>query len=316
MKTTKTVMKNPTPYKLNKTAKKLLTTLCLLGTTLCTQAQLTTFQNMYFQNRYIYNPAMAGFEKGFNLNVGYRQQWNGFAGAPKTSLLTADLQANDKVGLGINATSEEAGLIRNTRVMATYAYHLRLSEEDQHLNFGISLGVNDSRVRYNLINGDPTDAEINRFNHAKAYLDGDFGAAYTSKGLYIGAVLPNMKSTFFKDSEERLDVDRLLFIGIASYKIPVGDGGSFKLEPLAGLRVVKGHTNIIDAGANFNMDRYGLFFQTIYHSNQSLGFGAGLDQQNFGFNVSYIIETGPLTTYTNGSFELGVKLKLFNKKTN
>lgn len=306
-------MKNQTPDKINKTAKVLLVTLFLLGTTLYSKAQLTTFQNMYFQNKYIYNPAMAGLDQGLNLNVGYRQQWNNFPGAPKTGLLTADLHATDKVGLGINATSDEAGLIRSTRVMATYAYHLKLENEGQHLSFGLSLGVNDSRVKYSLINGDPTDPEISRYNQAKAYLDGDFGAAYTTKSLSVGAALPNMKSTFFNNSDERLDADRLLFIGIASYKIPVGDNGNFKLEPLAGIRVIKGHQDIYDLGANFNMDQYGLFFQTIYHTSQSLGFGCGLDQKNFGLNIAYNIETGSLTTYTNGSFEVGIKLKFGSK---
>ncbi|MBB5620737.1 type IX secretion system PorP/SprF family membrane protein [Pedobacter cryoconitis] len=316
MKRIKTVMTNQTPHKSNKTAKILLLTLFLLGTTLYSKAQLTPFQNMYFQNKYIYNPAMAGLSEGLNINANYRQQWSNFPGTPKTGLLTADLHATDKVGLGLNVTADEAGLIKSTRVMGTYAYHLQLAGENQHLSFGLSLGVSDSRVKYSLINGDPTDPEISRYNQLKPYLDGDFGVAYTSNSLYIGAAMPNMKSTFSRNSDERLDVNKPLFIGIVSYKIPVGDGGNFKLEPLAGLRVIKGNTDIIDVGANLNMDHYGLFFQTIYHSSQSLGFGCGLDQQNFGFNISYNIETGPLTTYTNGTFEVGVKLKLFNKKAN
>lgn len=307
-------MNNQTSHKLNKTAKILLVMLCLLGTSLYSRAQLIPFQNMYFQNKYIYNPAMAGLDKGLNVNASYRQQWSSFPGTPKTGLLTADLHATDKVGLGINATSDEAGLIKDTRVMATYAYHLKLANENEHLSFGLSLGMNNNRVKYDLINGDPTDPEISRYNQNKTYLDGDFGAAYTTSKLYLGAALPNMKSTFFKNSDERLDVDRLLFIGVASYKIPVGDGGNFKLEPLAAVRMIKGNADIFDLGANFNMDRYGLFFQSVYHTSKSLGVGCGLDQQNFGINVSYNIEMGPLTTYTTGSFELGVKLKLNTKK--
>lgn len=307
------IMKNRIPGKLNKMARALLATVLLLGSSLYSKAQLTTFQNMYFQNKYIYNPAMAGLSKGMDFNVGYRQQWSNFEGTPKTALLTADIQATDKVGLGLNVVNEEAGLLKSTRVMATYAYHLQLEGDNQHVSFGLSLGVNDSRIDYSKINGDGSDPEIDQYNQLKPYLDSDFGAAYTSNTLYVGASLPNMKTTFFKSSEERYDADRLLFVGIASYKIPVGDEGAFKLEPLVGLRVVKGHSDIIDAGANFNMDKYGLFFQTVYHSSKSLGFGLGLDQQSFGFNISYNIETGALRTYTNGTFEVGVKLKVFNR---
>lgn len=308
-------MNNHNPHKstAKKIAKSALTTVFLFCSTLYCKAQLAPFQNMYFQNKYIYNPAMAGLDKGLNLNAAYRKQWSSFPGTPETGLITADLKATDKVGLGINVTSDKAGLLKQTRAVATYAYHLPLQNEGEHLSFGVSLGVNDSRVDYGAVNGDPSDGEISRYNQLKAYLDGDFGAAYTSKKLYVGAALPNLKSTFAKSSDQRIDVDKLLFIGIVSYKIPVGDNDNFKLEPLAGLRIVKGYTDIIDAGVNFSLDQYGLFFQSVYHSSNSLGFGAGLDQGSYAFNVSYNIETGQLKTYTNGSFELGLKIKLFGK---
>jgi type IX secretion system PorP/SprF family membrane protein len=306
-------MKNQVSPIANKTTKTLLATVLLLGMALCSRAQLNPFQTMYFQNKYISNPAMAGLDKGLNLNIGYRKQWSSFPGTPRTGTLTADFQPTDKVGLGINVTDDQAGLIRQTRIMGTYAYHLQLEGDNQHLSFGISAGVNDARVNYNNINGDQTDSEIDRYNQLKPYLDGDFGVAYTSNNLYIGGALPNMKSTFFKSSDERFDADQLLFIGIVSYKISVGDGGAFKLEPLGGLRIVKGYTDIIDVGANFSMENYGLYFQSIYHTSKSLGIGFGLDQKIYAFNFSYNLETGQLSNYSNGSFELGLKLRLFGK---
>lgn len=290
-----------------------IVTTLLIGMALSSSAQLSPFQSMYFQNKYIYNPATAGLEKGLNLNVGYRHQWSSFPGAPKTGYLTAEYKPSDKVGLGVNVIDDQAGLLRQTRVMGTYAYHLKLKDESQQLSFGLSLGFDDSRVSYNGINGDISDAELDRFNQLKPYLDADFGMAYTSNNLYIGAALPNMKSTFFESDEQRLDADRLLFVSMISYKIPVGDDKAFKLEPLAGYRIVKGHSDLIDAGLNFSMDRYGLFFQSIYHSNKSLALGLGFDQQKYAFNFCYTIEMGQLRSYTNGAFELGLKLRLFNK---
>lgn len=293
--------------------KPLLITALILCSTMYSKAQLAPFENMYFQNNYIYNPAMAGLDKGLNLNVGYRKQWSSFPGTPETAMITADLHATDKVGLGINISNDKAGLIKQTRAVATYAYHLPLNGNGQNLSFGLSLGINDSRVDYNGLNGDPFDEEIGRYNQLKAYLDGDFGIAYTSNKLHINAALPNMKSTFFESSDTRIDVDKLLFIGIISYKVALGDNNAFKLEPLAGLRIVKGYKDIIDAGANFSMEQYGLFFRTIYHSSNSVSFGAGLDQRTYAFNISYNVETGMLKTYTNGAFEVGLKLKLFGK---
>lgn len=278
------------------------------------QAQLNPFQNMYYQNQYQYNPAMAGINKGLNLNVGYRQQWTNFPGAPKTGAFTADLQATDKVGLGINVNDEQTGLIRSTRVMGTYAYHLPLNGDDQQLSFGLSLGINDSRVNYSAVNGDISDAEVAQYNQLKPYVDGDFGFAYTSNGLSVGGALPNLKSAFFKTSDSRFDADRMVFIATTSYKIPLqGDGKGFLLEPLAAYRIVKGYKDIIDGGLNFTLNDYGLYFQSIFHSSQSMGLGAGLDQQTYVLSFSYNLETGQLADYTHGAFEFGLKLRLFGK---
>jgi type IX secretion system PorP/SprF family membrane protein len=291
-------------------------TLLLTSLSLVSLAQLNPFNTMYFQNQYLYNPAMAGIEKGMNINLGYRKQWSNFPGSPETGILTMDFQPIAKVGLGINVNDDQTGLIRQTRVMGTYAYHLPLSDRNQQLSFGLSLGIDDSRVNYNNINGDVTDVEIAQYNQLKAYVDGDFGAAYTSNGLYVGAALPNLKSMFFKSSDERFDADRLLFITTASYKIPIqSDGAAFLLEPLAAWRIVKGYSDIIDAGFNFAMPDYGgLYFQSVYHSSRSLGVGFGLDQQTYALSFNYNLETGQLSNYTQGAFELGIKLRIFSKQ--
>lgn len=292
-----------------------LAAMLLIITGQATKAQLNPFQAIYYQNPYLYNPAMAGMDKDLEINSGYRQQWSGFPGTPRTTSLTADYQPTDKVGVGLNINDDQAGLIRQTRIMGTYAYHLPLGENNQQLHFGLSLGVNDARVNYANVKGDPTDVEIAQYNQLKAYIDGDFGIAYTNNQLYIGTAVPNLKSAFFKSSDTRFDADRLLFISIVSYKLPLqSDNRSFVLEPLVGYRVVKGYSNIIDGGFNFTMNNYGLYMQAIYHSSRSLGLGFGLDENTYALNLAYNLETGPLAIYTQGAFELGLKIRLFRKQ--
>lgn len=312
-------MKHQIIYKrsIHQHLKTLLVTVVLTGLALCSKAQLNPFQDMYFKNQYLYNPAMAGLDKILNINLNYKQQWTSFPGAPKTSSLTADFQPTDKVGIGLNLNDDQSGFIRSTRIMATYAYHLQLSEQSEQLSFGVSLGVNNSRINYDAVNGDLSDQEIAKYNQLKAYADGDFGVAYTSDKLYIGGALPNLKSAFFKNSDSRFDADRLLFITAASYKISIdGPGQGFVLAPLAAYRVVKGNTDIVDFGANFTMNTYGLYLQSIYHTNQSIGLGFGLDQTNYAFSFNYNLETGQIRTLTGGAFELGLKFKVFQKGYN
>ncbi|PYF74897.1 PorP/SprF family type IX secretion system membrane protein [Pedobacter nutrimenti] len=307
-------IKNSFPHiKLNKAISTLFVLLVMIST-LQVKAQLNPFQAMYFQNPYLYNPAIAGREKGLVLNFGHNQQWNNFPGAPKISAMTAELQATERVGLGFQVNHDQAGLINSNRFMATYAYHLPLSHQGQHLSFGLSLGISDSRINSNNLNGDPTDEQVQRYNQLKPYLDGDLGIAYRSDGLQIGAALPNLKSTFFKTSESRFDTDRLLFIGSLSYKIHFqGTAQQLTLEPLGTYRIIKGYKDIVDAGFNFRMEDYGLNLQGIYHSSESMGIGFGLDKNSYAFNFAYNFETGTLGQYTNGTFELGLKLRLFNR---
>lgn len=292
--------------------KPLLVMLLLICGTLYCKAQLNPFQSTYFQNRYLLNPAMAGLEQGLNINLGYRQQWNSFPGAPKSQIFTADYHALERVGLGINVNDDQSGLIRQTRVMGTYAYHLPLSDQNQKLNFGLSLGFNDSRIDNNKITGDVTDEQIARYNQAKPYVDGDLGIAYTSNNLILQGTVPNLRAAFFKNSNEIIDVDRVLFITAASYKIHSNNQYSRLIfEPLVAFRRIKGINNIFDAGLNFTMSNYFLSLQAVYHSNQSMGLGFVFDQKAFALNFTYNLETGPISYYTAGAVELGIKLKLF-----
>ena len=289
----------------------ILLTVILTACAMAGKAQLYPLESMYFQNQYLYNPALAGMEDKFDLNFGYRQQWSNFPGTPKTGTLTADFQPADKVGLGVIFDQDQYGLIKQTMVKASYAYHVPLNGTDEHLNFGMSLGMNNSRINYNDIVGDPTDQEVAQYNQAKPYIDGDLGIAYTSDNLSIGGTLPNLRETFFKTSDQRFDSDQLLFIALATYKIPfTGSDRDFVVEPLAAYRVVRGYTDIFDVGVNLDIKSTGVYLQGVYQTSHSMNVGFGYDAGTYALTFAYNYETGEIATYTNGAFEVGLKLRL------
>jgi len=290
----------------------MVTALTLITT--CCKAQLNPYQSIYYQNRYLNNPSVAGLNKGLNINLGYMQQWSSFPGAPKSQSLTADYQATEKVGLGLNISDNQSGIFRQTRIMASYAYHLPLGDQNQKLNFGLSLGLNDPRLNYDAINGDLTDIKIQQYNQQSLYADGDLGLSYTSNHLFIESVLPNLNTNVFNHGGQRPDIDKTVFFTAASYKFNLNaEEGAFSLEPLVAFREIKGFTDIFDAGLNFKMNNYHVDLQAIYHSNDNLGFGVAFDQHNYALNFSYNVYSGQITNYTNGAFEVGIRLKLFNK---
>jgi len=274
-------------------------------------AQLAGLQSIYFENQYLANPAMAGIEKGLNLNLGYQQQWTTTPGSPKLQDFTADYNAGNHVGLGFMINNDDAGLISRTRIMGTYAYHLPVSEESK-LSFGLSFGINDSYIDYSKVNGDQGDASVALFNQRRVYADGDLGVSYTSKGLNLQAALPNLNSTFFNTEGTNLDVDRATFYTAASYKFPLdAENDNFTLEPKVAFRGVKGYDDIGDIGGNVVMKEYGFNISALYHTNQSFSVGIGIDLKPIHLLFSYTNNTGPLSTYANNTFEFGVKYMLF-----
>lgn len=278
-------------------------------------AQLTGLQTMYYQNQYLANPAMAGMEQGLNINLGYQQQWTSVPGGPKLQNFTADYNSGNNVGLGLNVSGDNAGLINRTRVMGTYAYHLPLSAKDDKLNFGLSVGINDTYIDYTKVNGDQGDIAVQNFNQRSIYFDGDFGISYTGQKFTVQAALPNMKTLFFNnDNNNNLEVDRATFFTALSYKAHINNGiSNFTIEPKVAYRGVKGFDNILDAGAQMTMNDYNINFGGMYHTNKSFTLAFGVLLQNMDIMAAYSNNTGPLSIYANNTFEFGVKLKLLNK---
>ena len=287
----------------------LLTAVLIIISTYC-NAQLNPYQAIYYQNRYLVNPAMAGLEKGLNINLAYQQQWNSFPDAPKSQSLTAEYQTVDKVGLGLNINDNQSGIFRQTRIMGTYAYHLPLGEQNQKLNFGLSLGINDSRINFDAVNGDLTDIELSKYNQRGPFVDGDLGLSYTSNNLFIGGILPNLNTNLFNRAGQQEDIDRTVFITMVSYKIKLNsETDAFSIEPLAAYRAIKGFDNILDLGLNFRMNTYHLDLQTIYHSNDIFGLGLVFDQQTYAVSFDYNVYAGQNNNNSKGAFEIGLKMK-------
>lgn len=273
-------------------------------------AQLNPIGSMYFQNQYLGNPALAG-SVGLNLNLGYLKQWNNLPGSPEIQSLTADYALNDKVGLGLNIYNDKAGLFKRTRTVASYAYHLPLNEVDQKLSFGLSIGFMKERISNEDIDGEPGDFNVNNYTERETYIDGDFGIAFISNKLNVQASVPNMKS-FFKKDLITSPVDNSTFFSSISYKVKLSDGTeAFELEPKICYRGMQGFDNILDAGANLSYAGSRVSVFGMYHSSESATFGLGLTYQSLGISGMYTTSTSALGGYTNGNFEINLKVNLF-----
>ena len=278
------------------------------------QAQILPLNAQYFQNRYLVNPSMAGINEGFNINGSFRKQWSNIPGAPITQSVTLDQQV-EKVGWGVNVYNEKSGGLQRTKAVGTFAYHLPLSDNNQQLNFGVSFGFSRDRLDLSdMRNIDFNDPSIARFNDRGSYLDGDFGVSYTSQNLTVEGAVPNMRSVFRNDDLSY--VNKPTFYSAVGYKFNFGEGiNGISLEPKGVFRGIKNYKNLWDAGINANFANDKLYVMAMYHNTENATFGFGMNYKStLYFMAYYNTATSAISGYTDGDFEVNVRVNIGKKK--
>jgi len=283
--------------------------MALMAITIDSKAQLNPLSAQYYNNQYLINPAYAGVGGGLKVNAAYRKLWDNVPGAPLVQSITGDYGFN-RVGVGLNVYNERAGLQRQVRVVGSYAYHLPLSGNGDQLHFGVSFGFMNQRLDDGDINGNPADPLVASYNTRKTYVDGDFGLAYTSGHLEVQASVPNLKSVLKKDAI--MLADATTFYSAVAYRIDLVKGSeSSDIVPKVAYRRVKGFDDIYDAGAQLNFANKEVYLLGLYHTSKSATFGVGMDyQKKYLIGASYSTQTSALNNYTNGSFEINLRLNL------
>lgn len=268
-------------------------------------AQLNPLGAQYFQNQYLANPAMAGFEPGYEIAGTLKAQWTAIEGAPSVQAVTLTKGSmNRKVGFGLNFYNEAAGIINRTSLKATYAYHLPLGL-DRTIDFGLSAGYMDEWINFSRAKGDISDISLINFNRRKLFFDADFGFAFRLKELTLQGAVPNLRRILDKDINQAI-VDRSLYMAAVSYKIKLKELASF--EPKLVYRGILNYGDIFDAGVNISVYDDKLFANGIFHSTGSFTMGIGtLYNKQLSILVQYTTNTSDLQNYSNGEAQIGIK---------
>lgn len=283
----------------------------LLNSTL--YGQLNPLSSQYFQNAYLANPAMAGIQKGFRVNLAYRNQWSSMPGSPRNTVVTSDYQ-NRRVGLGLSMLKDQAGLLNRTQVLGTYAYHLPLNGSESALHFGLSLGFNSQRLNSLEVVAAPNDPSIANFEN-NTVIDGAFGLAYTKGKFGLEAAFNNLKNQF--NVELHNSTDYTTFYTAASYAVTLQN--NWVLTNKFAYRGVKGYNNLFDIGAELKTRDQKLGFLALYHSNKSSSFGLSYEHKT-GWRLATIYTTSAanVQNYANGAVEFALQINLTqpNNETN
>jgi type IX secretion system PorP/SprF family membrane protein len=171
---------------------RFLIILFLFLASICGFAQQTPQFSQFMMNRFLYNPAFAGYEDYWDVQSGFRTQWTGINTANRTFYTTANFafdksdrtstgitpymsktirrnysptyirkktrKVNFHQGVGMQLLSDQIGPITSMSLSGTYAYHLSLGGE-RKLATGGSIGYYQRVVDMTNLNvrdaGDP-----------------------------------------------------------------------------------------------------------------------------------------------------------------
>lgn len=268
-----------------------------------TKAQLNPMKSQYFQNPYLVNAAMAGYQNKAEVFLNYSNQWNKIDGAPVLLSFSAMQPVNDKAAVGLNVINDKSGLMRKTQVAGSFAYKVPFSAE-HHIRFGVSLSWSQDRLDYAMATSSGVnDAQLAQFNDRENYLDGNFGVAYQLKHF-------EAQFSYLSLNQKRYgriaSVNYATFYSAVSYMIDFDQ--SFGVKPLFAYRGIKNYDNQWDMAAEWKADM--LRFYTMYHSNKSFTGGIGyLHQSNLNISLMYNSEPGDLRGFSGGIFDVVVGYK-------
>jgi len=279
-------------------------------------------QDPQFTNNMFYklgvNPGFAGAEGTISGIILNRYQWDGFEGAPKTLIFSADAAINafgSPGGIGLNVVSDELGFEKNTQINANYAYSKTLGIGK--LGIGLSLGLYNKSINgewkvpednLGIYTQPSSDPAIPQGEVSQMALDAGLGLYLSSNQYFIGASVThiNQASIKFSDLASTFLVRHYYFIG--GYNIKLSDP-LFELRPsflfksdLASWQLDL-NTNIV-----FNERFWG---GITYRVQDAIALLMGMEMENgLRFGYSFDVVTSALSRYGYGSHEIFVSYSL------
>lgn len=294
---------------------------CLYSTLECQQQQLYT-QFMY--NKMSLNAGFAGNENYLNASLIYRDQWNGFPGAPQAQVLTVNLpRLGNRIGIGVNFERQTIGITEKITYEIAYAYKFFLGSGT--LSMGMNVGgrnyIQDyTDTRLFAIQDIKLDPSIPLTQQSRSILNAGFGVYYNNNRMYFGASLPRMiKADLDFDNNNLFSTEvRHLFLMTGATFIINND---LRMTPQLLFRAAENSPWAMDLNASLTWKEVysaGLTYRTG-GSQGDLGesidliFGIQLNERLM-LGFAYDITLSKIRTIDNGSLEMILCYNFIPKK--
>ncbi len=283
--------------------KKLLIILTLLLTGVTIYSQQIPLSENYFFDKYTLSPSYAGNYNAKYLFMGYRSDWSGIDGGPRTLRISYNdlFPFMENAGYGGKIVYDKAGIFSQLYILGSYSYNLQINQ-DHHIMFGLSAGFYKNRLNlldyYNDPNYTIDPSLISQDVKSKLKFMSDFSAVWSWMGAEAGFMFSNIS---FGDASYT-DVD-LKYNPLANFQFHAtylyNINNNWDVAPLVILR-----------GGKYIRSQFELASQVIYLKRFS-GSLVFRDPGILGFGIGANIDKGLKIAY-NFNFATNVTLGAFN----
>lgn len=309
------------------------------------QAQDKILLDQYFQNLPAFNPALTGSNDFLDVRMGYRQQWMGFDGAPRTmylsgygalnnkeapsfqrhSIRTSGLNDNSskpvsgipalKQGVGGNLEIDEQGPFSQTEVNLNYAVHIPISYRT-YLSFGLAPGIYNAKVDFNKVDvkdaeTDPTYQDLLGNGESSTFFQLSGGISLYSDRFYAAYSMMELTHSLISGNETlNNDGGSVRHQVMGGYRFYLNQ--DFEFVPNAFVRMEKAMPLLWDAGARVQYKGQFWMGASYRNDNSLIGMVGLLYNDMIRIGYSYGHKTSGTDTFSSGSHELVLGIQFFN----
>jgi type IX secretion system PorP/SprF family membrane protein len=272
-------------------------------------AQEAGFFNHYYFQPVLINPGATGFEGDHQLLGAYKHNYSDFEGAPRSFTALYHGSFADKIGLGVQLTSDRIGAAQMFEGQLSYAY--RFLFDDAVISVGLSTGLQTFKITD--IQDDPyldlNDELLQEGLDGFLLFDGSAGVyGEVDKKFFFGVSFPNLiknRLTDINGDRNLEEADGLSYAVLLGYKLNVKNY-NFTIEPSITVKDLRYSPFLVDANVKFSfLDEQlvgGLGYTIGDNSRAALLLGTRIDKLRLYY--SYDVSLGDFQKYNNGSHEL------------
>jgi type IX secretion system PorP/SprF family membrane protein len=279
------------------------------------QASSQVQLSQYFLDGTLYNPAFAGSQEAFCVNMFGRQQWmgltdtNGNNVSPQSAVLSIHAPIfSINSGLGMNVIYDKAGFQTNLGVKINYNYRFTLKDEKKSFAVGLAGSILSKSIDFSQMTpevpGDPLLTSTQ--NESGIIPDLGFGIQYQQlKKFYFGISGINLMESSANIGNIKFFQKRYLY-ATTGYYLNLAAKGNKSLYLIPSV-LVKSDLNNMQIDINSRIEYNNVYWAGVsWRYQDAAAIMAGVNLKGLRIGASYDLTIGNLSKVSGGSVEFFV----------